>query len=136
MTLPIPGAKIFKNWSIVVGGVDMSTQCTKAELNPSQSVQTLKAAVPGAVMQDVSDPTWTFDLTGVQNNDDPTGLAAVLRAAAISGESLECVFIPNVGDGTTASFDVRGVYMKLGGETDAWNTADVSLPVIGDVSWT
>jgi Phage major tail protein 2. len=127
---------MFKNWSIVAAGVDVSTQVTKAVLKPTQSIQTLKAAVPGAVMQDVGDPTWTFDLTGVQNNDDPTGLAAVLRAAAVDGVPVECVFVPNLGDATTATFDVRGVYMELGGETDAWNTADVSLPVIGDVSWT
>lgn len=135
MTLPIPGAKVFKNWSIVINGVDVSTQCTKAELNPSQSVQTLKAAVPGAVVQDVGEPTWTFDLTGVQNNDDAFGLAAVLRSAAVAGVSIECVFTPNVNDGTTATFDVMGVYMKLGGETDGWNTADASLPVVGDITW-
>lgn len=135
MTLPMPGAKVFKNWSIVVDGVDVSTQVTKAELNPSQTVMTLKAAVPGAIVQDVGDPTWTFDLTGVQNNDDPTGLAAILRGAAVDGVPVECVFTPNVADATTATFDVMGVYMKLGGETDAWNTADVSLPVVGDVTW-
>jgi hypothetical protein len=134
MTLPIPGAYTFKNWSLTLDGTDVSSQIMKAVLKPTQGVQTLKAAVPGAVVQDVADPTWVLELTGVQNNTASTGLAAILRAA--SGTSVSCVFVPNKVNGEVqATFEAIAVQMELGGETDAFNKSDLSLPVVGDVTW-
>jgi hypothetical protein len=132
--MSVPGAYTFKNWMLTIDGEDVSNQVSKVNLKPDQAVATYKTATPGGIIQDVADPVYTLELTGVQNNTPSTGLAAILRAN--SGTTVQAVYVPDKTDGAVqATFDIVCLEMPLGGETDAWNTADVTLPVSGAVTW-
>jgi hypothetical protein len=123
------GATVYKNTVLTVDDTDYANQHTKGRLVPNQSVQTVRTAVPGGVYQDWDEPTWVFELTGLQINT-VDGLAQYLRENA--GSTVTVVLQPKAGSGQAkATFDCIAPAVEFGGESGAYMTIDISLPVLG-----
>ncbi len=130
MTSPIPGAVVLKNWSLKMGSQEVGNQCMKAQLVPSSTVQSLKTAVPGGVVQDVDNAAWTLQLTGVENMTPSTGIGAILFNG--EGSVISCEFVPHKVTGQPKfTFDIIATPLPIGGEAGQFNTGDVSLPIQG-----
>jgi hypothetical protein len=123
------GAIVYKNTVLTVDDTDYADQHTKGRLVPSYSIQTVKTAVPGGVYQDIDEPTWMFEISGLQINT-VDGLAEYLRENA--GSTITVVLQPKDGTGQKkATFDCIALATEFGGESGTFMTIDISLPVLG-----
>ncbi len=132
--MPAPtGALVFKDTLITVDGVDYANQKNKSRLVPDQPIQTYRTLVPDGVVQDVDSVVWTWEIAGLQINS-PGGLAKALRTA--SGNQIAVVLQPKTGVGQDkATFTALALMPEFGGEQGAYMVIDLSLPVIGGVTF-
>jgi hypothetical protein len=132
--MPAPsGAYVFRDALITVDTVEYTNQINKARLVPDQPIQTYRTLVPDGVVQDVDSVVWTLELTGLQINV-AGGLAAYLRTN--SGLTLSWVIQPRTGVGQAkATFSAIAMMPEFGGEQGAYAVMDLTLPVIGGVTF-
>lgn len=124
-------AHVIKNVMFEVETVDYGNQVTKVRLVPEQSTQTLRTMVPDGVITDTDSAAWTLELAGVQ--DFGTGsLGAALRTAAAAGTDLDVEYQPKDGVGQDkAVFVIRPTQIPFGGDSGSFRTFDVTVPVVG-----
>lgn len=132
--MPAPsGAYVFRDALITVDTVEYTNQISKARLVPDQPIQTYRTLVPDGVVQDVDSVVWSLELTGLQINV-AGGLAAYLRTN--SGLTLSWVVQPRTGVGQAkATFSAIAIMPEFGGEQGAYQVIDMTLPVIGGVTF-
>lgn len=132
--MPAPtGAQVYRDAYISVDGVDYANQLNKARLVPDQPIQTFRTLVPDGVVQDVDSVIWTLEVTGLQINI-AGGLAAYLRTN--SGLSIAWVLRPKTGVAVPqATFNAIALMPEFGGEQGAFLPIDLTLPVIGGVTF-
>lgn len=132
--MPAPtGAIVFKDALITVDGTDYANQLNKSRLVPDQPIQTFRTLVPDGVVQDADSVVWTWELAGLQINITG-GLAAYLRT--VSGNQIACVLQPKTGVGLPkATFTALALMPEFGGEQGNFTQIDLSLPVIGGVTF-
>jgi hypothetical protein len=132
--MPAPtGAYVFRDALITVDAVDYTNQINKARLVPDQPIQTYRTLVPDGVVQDVDSVVWTLELVGLQINV-AGGLAAYLRTN--SSLTLSWVLQPRTGVGQAkATFSAIAIMPEFGGEQGAFQAIDMSLPVLGGVTF-
>jgi hypothetical protein len=127
------GAYVFRDALITVDGTDYANQLSKARLVPDQPIQTMRTLVPDGVVQDVDSVVWTLELGGLQINVSG-GLAAYLRTN--SGLSTSWVLQPRTGVGQSkASFTAIAMMPEYGGEQGAYQSIDMTIPVLGAVTF-
>lgn len=128
MTTPV-GAFVYRNHSIEVDTEEFSNQIRKSILMPTTNKQTYKVAVPGGVIADVDDPTWVWQITGLQINVTD-GFAKYLRDNA--GTLIDVVFLPQSGVGKPqATFTCMAEHVPFGGEEGQFATIDIELGIQG-----
>lgn len=124
------GAYVLRDASVKVATVEYANQCTKARLIPDTPIQTLRTLVPDGVVQDVDSTAWTFELSGVADWTNSTGLADALNDA--NGTQVEIILVPKKGTGKPqATFTIVALPVNFGGDQGGWNTFDATFPVIG-----
>ncbi|SIQ07246.1 hypothetical protein [Micromonospora avicenniae] len=132
--MPAPtGAYVLRNAVVTIDSVEYANQLNKARLVPDTPIQTFRTLVPDGVVQDVDSTVWTFEISGLQINE-ANGLAAALREAA--GTELEVTLQPKAGTGqATATFTILALDTEFGGDQGAFMTTELSLPVVGGVTF-
>lgn len=132
--MPAPtGAQVYRDALITVDGTDYANQLGKCRLVPDQPIQTMRTLVPDGVVQDVDSVIWTLEITGLQINI-AGGLAAYLRTN--SGLSLAWVVQPKTGVGQPkATFTAIALMAEFGGDQGAFLPIDMTLPVVGGVTF-
>lgn len=132
--MPAPtGAQVYRDALITVDGTDYANQLNKCRLVPDQPIQTYRTLVPDGVVQDVDSVVWTLEITGLQINI-VGGLAAYLRTN--SALTLAWVVQPKTGVGLPkATFSAIALMPEFGGEQGAYQVIDMSLPVLGGVTF-
>lgn len=128
-----PGAFVIKSLIAEFDSTAYQSQLTKAELVPDTAVEQLKL-LDGETASDVDDPSWTFQVAGVQDHKATQGLANFLRIN--HGTKVEVTFQarPGVGE-QVATFDVVAMAPNFGGEQGSWNLMELELPVDGAPVW-
>lgn len=128
------GAFVIRNATLTIGAVAYANQVTKARLVPETPVQTIRTLVPDGIVQDVDNTAWTLELAGIQDWKDAQGLADALNDAA--GTQVTIVLQPKSGTGERkATFVAMAMPVEFGGEQGAFATFDVTLPVVGGVTF-
>lgn len=127
MALPA-GAFVMKNCLVKFGATEYTNQVQKARLVPEVNIQTIKTLVPDGVIQDVDTPTWTFEMTAIQDYVASQGLARYLLDN--SGTSVVVTLEP-IKDGATWTFTAILVPGEVGGEQGGYATIEVTMPVLG-----
>jgi hypothetical protein len=123
------GAHVYKDHVIEFDGVEYSDQVRKSRIVPTTNTQTWKAAVPGGVVVDTDDPTWVWEVEGLQINK-AGGLAKAIRDAA--GTEVDVVIQEKSGSGEpTASFSIAVQHVPFGGEEGAFMVTEVEFGVVG-----
>jgi hypothetical protein len=130
MSVPT-GAFVMKNALVKIGSVDYSNQISKVRLVPDTNIQTMKTLVPEGVIQDVDTPTWTVEITAIQDMTDSVGLARYLTEN--HGTTVAMEVTAKVG-GVKATFNVLCMATELGGEQGNFAVIEVELPVVGVVT--
>lgn len=132
--MPAPtGALVYRDAVVTVDAIEYANQVNKTRLVPDQPIQTYRTLVPDGIIQDVDTVLWVCELTGLQINI-AGGLAAALRSA--SGNEISMVIQLKTGVGQPkATFTARAMMPEWGGEQGAFVVMDVSLPVIGGVTF-
>lgn len=127
------GAFVLRNSSVTFDGTEFANQLSTARLVPDTSIQTQKTLDPEGTVQDVDNPTWTFEVGGPQGNDED-GLTTYLTEHA--GEEIEVVYQPKKGSGQkVATFTVIAMATDFGGEQGSFLSFSLSLPVQGEPVW-
>jgi hypothetical protein len=127
------GAMVYKDAVVTMDGIDYTNNLAKARLVPDQPIQTFRTLVPDGVVQDADSVVWTLELAGLQINI-AGGLAAALRTA--SGNQVAMVLQLKSGVGQPkATFTALAMMPEFGGEQGAYLPIDLSLPVIGGVTF-
>lgn len=128
-----PGAFIMRNAATSFDSTAYNSQLTKAELVPDTAVEQLKL-LDGGTASDVDDPSWTFQIAGVQDHVATQGLANFLRVNHGAKVEVEFQARPGVGQ-QIATFDVVAMAPNFGGEQGSWALMELELPVDGEVVW-
>ncbi len=93
---------------------------------PTASVQTFQGMSPVGQFTDSSEPTWTLNVTFVQDWGSPKSLSKYLYANA--GKSTACKFKPKVGTGLPAfNSTVTLAHGAIGGPGGQYPTSTVSM---------
>lgn len=132
--MPAPtGAMVYRDALVTVDGIQYANQVRKSRLVPDQPIQTMRTLVPDGVVQDVDSVVWTWECAGLQINI-ANGLAAALRTA--SGNNITVTLQLKTGVGQpTATFTAIALMPEWGGEQGAFLPIDLSLPVLGGVTF-
>jgi hypothetical protein len=129
----VAGAFVLRNSSVKFDATEFNNQLSKARLVPDSPVQQLRVLDPTGTLTDVDSAVWTFEIGGPQVWTTG-GLADFMNDNA--GTVVEVVYQPRKGTGQAiATFEVTCVPMEFGGEQGAYNTFDISLPVLGSPVW-
>jgi hypothetical protein len=124
------GAYVLRDATVTIDSDEYANQCTKARLVPDTPVQTLRTLVPDGIVVDVDSTAWTFELSGVQDWTNSTGLADALNDA--KGTQVVVVLVPRAGVGKPqATFTIVAMPVDFGGEQGNFNTFEGSFPVVG-----
>lgn len=114
---------------IDIDGNDYGAAVSSVAFTPSASNVTFKGLKPGAVFTDVTNATWTCDITYAQDWDSATSLARYLFDNA--GDAVDATFRPRTGVGPSFDATLLITPGAIGGAVDATATATVSLGVRG-----
>lgn len=122
-------AHVMRDASVLIDGTEYNDQLSKVRFVPDTPINQMRTLVPTGVVTDVDTSVWTCELTGIQDNGTGS-LGAALRAAA--GTLVDVVFQPRVGSGQDKiAASIMAMPIEFGGETSAWRTFDITLPVDG-----
>ena len=123
------GARVYRNHVITFDGVEYSDQVRKSRIVPTTNSQVYKTAVPAGVIVDTDNPTWVWEVEGLQINS-ASGLAKAFRDAA--GTTVEVVIQPHAGSGEAlATFDIAVKHVPFGGEEGAFMVLEEEFAVSG-----
>lgn len=123
-----------KDVLLTVGTDGYSKHVSGVTFTPTVATATWKGLDPEAVFTNVGASTWMVDLAYAQDWNTADSLSAYLFAN--EGEQVTLTFQPvNGGSGTWAA-DVIIVPGQVGGNTDSYAVATVSLPVQGKPAYT
>lgn len=123
------GAHVYRNHVITFDGDLYSDQVRKSRIVPTTNSQVYKTAVPAGVLVDTDNPTWVWEVEGLQINKNG-GLAKALRDAA--GTTVEVTIQPNAGSGEAlATFDIAVKHIPFGGEEGEWMVLEDEFAVSG-----
>ena len=123
-----------KDVTLTVGTDSYEKHVSSVTLTPSNATASWKGLNPAATFTDAGTPTWTLDLTYVQDWETADSLSAYLFNNA--GSEITLSFKPESGAGGTFSATVIVVPGSIGGQVDSYATSTVSLPVQGQPSYT
>jgi hypothetical protein len=123
-----PAPLYFKDAVLEIDGDDYAPAASTATLAPSVSTTTFYGLKPDAMFPE-SSVDWTIELSFVQDWDSAASLSRYLWDN--QGETVAAVLKPRSGDGPSFEVDIHIVPGSVGGDTRAYATATVSLPVKG-----
>lgn len=124
---------ILKDCLVTIDAVEYQGSVSKVVFTPSGGVSTWKGLTPSAVHTAAQTPTWTADLSGIQDWDTEGSLA--MRLFEGEGETVDMTFAPVLGGGTWAA-SVILTSGAIGGAVDEWGEQDVSLGMNGRPTFT
>lgn len=119
---------LMKEAVLSLGSDDFAAAVSSMTLTPSSSTVSFKGLKPTATYTDVTAPTWTCDVTFVQDWSTNTSLSYYLWTH--QGETVNATFTPKAGG---RSWTVKLVITPgaIGGAIDGFAEATVSLGVSG-----
>lgn len=129
---PPAGAFVMRNAVVTIDTVAYANQSSTARLTPEVETQTWRGLVPDAIVQDVDNPVWTFNLAAIQDFTTAQGLARYLTDN--HGNDIEVTLEPKAG-AVGATFTAKAVATEFGGEQGQFCTIEVELPVTGQPVW-
>ena len=124
-----PTPLYLKDAVLEIDGDDYAPAASTATLNPSVSATTYYGLKPDAQFPETS-VDWALDLSFVQDWDSTTSLSRLLwdnQGTVISAAILK----PRSGQGPSFQVDLHIVPGTIGGDTRAFSTSSVTLPVVG-----
>lgn len=128
-------ARVFKNpASVKLDTVEFADQISKVRFVPDTPTQTNRTF--GGVDKDRDSTAWTLEITGYQTRLTG-GLGKALDTAIAAGGNIEIVvqFVAGTGQEVcTATF--VPVPAEYGGESGAWNIAEMTFEVVDEPVFT
>lgn len=119
--------------TIGAGPLDVSAQCTKCIVSPSESVDSTDAidVLSGEQLaaEDSASYAWKLDATFLQ--DDLAVANFVAYTWANIGATVAFKFIPNSGITRKITGNLRVIPLAIGGDVKKRNTSDWSVAIIG-----
>lgn len=129
-----PTPLYLKDVILTVGSDQFEKAISNAAFTPTVPTATFKGLSDDAVYTQAGAASWMVDLTFVQDWDSADSLSAYLFNN--QGEEVTLTFKPKSLTGGTFSATVVIVPSSIGGAVDTYATSTVSLPMVGQPSFT
>lgn len=124
--------RVMKNISVQIGADNFEAAISQLVFKPSSSIQTWKGGTPANVYSDVTNPTWTADMTLAQDWSLAGSLANYLLANV--GKTVACTFKPSVPTSGLTGVVTANLILaapEIGGSIDSWLATTITHAVSG-----
>ena len=129
-----PAPLYLKDVILTVDGDTYEKAISSATFTPTVPTATFKGLSDDAVYTQAGSASWMVDLAYVQDWDSADSLSGYLFAN--QGDEVTLSFKPKSATGGTFSCTVVIIPGSIGGAVDSFATTTVSLPVIGQPTFT
>lgn len=120
---------MLKDVTLTIGTDSYEKHVSAVTITPSTPTANWKGLSPTAAYSDAGTPTWTLDLSYVQDWDTVNSLSKYLLAN--QGATKTVTFKPRSAGTPTVTVSVTIVAGPIGGSVDAFAESSVSMPVQG-----
>ncbi|QBE48750.1 hypothetical protein [Leucobacter triazinivorans] len=118
-------ARLVKQITLKVGEDSFSKHVNNCRYARTSSMQEWRGGTPDAVFTDETAPTYTFELTGIQDWETATSLCNFLLEH--EGETAEVEYKPHHDGEVSFISDIKIVSPEIGGAVGAYNEFTVTM---------